>query len=178
MTRRHQAATRLCAGAGTVVRRRASRLAGWVRGGRDRRRRLARLAVLLLAGLLAWRIVRAAPWLMWPVSAAFAIAAWRAASLSGPAADEPPSEAGPEAVRTLLHDLIGEGRGVHLSAVLRHLQEHGQGEGWEVPDLRARLGALGVPCRRSVKVGGAVAWGVHRDDLQAPPPADPDEMAA
>ena len=119
------------------------------------------------------------------------IAAWRASRpASGEAAEDtpeedseqPPTEADPEAVRQLLADLIGDRPGVHLSTVLSHLRERGLGEGWEVPDLRARLEAHGVPVRRSVKVDRRVAYGVHRDDLQepaeAPSPGAPADQAA
>lgn len=174
MNRRQRAATRLCIGTRIIARRRAARLAGWVRAGHSHGRRLARLAVIALAGWAAWRMVRGAPWLMWPLAAWWTIAAWRAGTTPAKATGAPD----PHAVRQLLADLIGDGRGVHLSAVLQHLQERGHGEGWTVADLRVRLDALGVPVRRSVKVAKRVTWGVHVDDLTAPTPPSADEPAA
>lgn len=92
-------------------------------------------------------------------------------------APEPPAPPAPggerEAVQRLLLDVLGEAPGVHLNAVLAHLQEHGQWEGKTVTDLRARLAHLGIPHDRSVKVAGVPTWGVRRRDLVAPsPPAD------
>ncbi|MGW1104264.1 hypothetical protein [Streptomyces sp. NPDC002540] len=78
----------------------------------------------------------------------------------------------------LVRDLIGDHPGVHLSTLLTHLRKHGQGESWEVSNLRARLPLLGIPVRRSVKVARRVAYGVHRDDLPQPFPADGAQKAA
>ncbi|WP_086705611.1 hypothetical protein [Streptomyces antimycoticus] len=187
-------AGRLARGSELVWQRRSEALAAWVRAGRRDdltgwRAMLGpafRLAILGAAGWLVARLVRARPVLMWALAAGWLIAAWRA---SRPAPDEETEDAsedeqqgpavpGPEAVRQLLADLIGDRPGVHLSAVLSHLQEHGQGEGWEVADLRSRLEAQGVPVRRSVKVDRRVAYGVHRDDLPAPSPGEAADRAA
>lgn len=197
-----RAAARLVHGSELVWGRRSEALAAWVRAGRRDdltgwRAALgpaARLAILGAAGWLASRLVRARPMLMWMLAAGWLIAAWRA---SRPASGEDvkdsqeeeeeegeqaPDDAGPEAVRQLLADLIEDRPGVHLSTVLSHLQEKGLGEGWEVAELRARLEAQGVPVRRSVKVDRRVAYGVHRDDLSAPTetpsPATADDRAA
>ena len=91
---------------------------------------------------------------------------------SGPPDASPSAPAGPsgEAIRTLLYDLIGEGRGVHLRTVLAHLQEHGQWEGKEVADLRRHLEALRIPVRPKVKVDGTPTRGVLKADLDALPP--------
>ncbi|WP_069769775.1 hypothetical protein [Streptomyces sp. LUP30] len=93
---------------------------------------------------------------------------------SGPAQKPPtaPPSSGGEAIRGLLLDLIGEGRGVHLRTVLDHLQEHGQWEGKEVSDLRRHLEALGIPVRPKVKVGGTPTRGVLKADLEALPPIE------
>jgi hypothetical protein len=81
-----------------------------------------------------------------------------------------PASTGGEAIRGLLLELIGEGRGVHLRTVLAYLQEHGQWEGKEVADLRQHLEALGIPVRPKVKVGGTPTRGVLKADLEALPP--------
>lgn len=164
MTRRHQAATRLCAGAGTVVRRRASRLAGWVRGGRNRRRRLARLAVLLLAGLLAWRIVRAAPWLMWVASGWLLYASWRA-SRSTAAAETEARDGGHVGHDEAEHDTHREDllrwletatrntSGIHLSNLYARLRRRPALAGLSDPQLRAVLDHFEVPVARTLRVG-------------------------
>ncbi|MFI0768613.1 hypothetical protein ACH4TQ_27560 [Streptomyces sp. NPDC021218] len=184
-------AGRLARGSELVWQRRSEALAAWVRAGRRDdltgwRTVLGpavRLALLGTAGWLVARLVRARPVLMWALAAGWLIAAWRA-SRPAPdedAEDEPeqgPAAADPDAVRQLLAGLIGDRPGVHLSAVLAHLQGRGLGEGWEVAELRSRLEAQGVPVRRSVKVAGRVAYGVHRDDLPAPSPGEAADRAA
>jgi hypothetical protein len=187
---RCQAADRITRGTSIIYRRRADALTAWVRAGRrddlDGWRAalgpLVRLAMLGAAAAALYGIVRAVPWLMWLVTGAWLRAAWKAGKLSTETAEEEPDEApaepGRDAVLTLLTDLIADRPGVHLATVLAHLHERGQGEGWTVTDVRARLAALGVPSRRSVKVDRRVAWGVHRDDLPTPTPAEPAERAA
>ncbi|NUH35278.1 hypothetical protein HUF15_00590 [Streptomyces samsunensis] len=188
-------AGRLARGSELVWQRRSEALAAWVRAGRRDdltgwRAMLGpafRLAILGGAVWLVARLVRARPVLMWAFAVGWLVAAWRA---SRPAPDEEgedasedepeqgPAAADPNAVRRLLADLIGDRPGVRLSAVLAHLQARGLGEGWEVAELRARLEAQGVPVRRSVKVAGRVAYGVHRDDLPAPSPSEAADRAA
>ncbi|MER7813816.1 hypothetical protein [Streptomyces sp. NPDC096153] len=179
---------RLAAGAAAAAKRRTDALATWVeRGRRDDLHGwrasvgpMCRLAILAVVAYVGFAIVRAVPWLMWLVTLAFLREAWRAGA-DEDAEEEPPAPdegAAAEAVRVLLADLIADRPGVHLSAVLDRLQQEGHGEGWAVADLRARLVALGVPVRRSVKVAGRVAYGVHRDDLPAPSPAESAERVA
>lgn len=169
MTRRQAAADRLWRGSALLASDRTERLAGWVRATGRRRAAVLRLAVLIAVGMVVWRIVRAVPSLLWLIVPAWCVTAWRAAPPAGIAAEA--SSAPPvDAVLELLSGLIADRPGVHLSTVLDQLQENGHGEDWRVADLRARLEALGVPVRRSVKVAGRVAYGVHRDDLAGPPP--------
>ncbi|WP_051338596.1 hypothetical protein [Streptomyces flavidovirens] len=170
----HQrAADRLSRGTTALVRGAAA----WVRAAGSRPGSVVRLCLLLGGAYLAWRMVRAVPSLLWLITGLWMRAAWRSAPTTE-AADEPPAEPDVEAVRELLRDLVGDRTGVHLSTALAHLQERGHGMGWTVGDLRTRLGALGVPVRRSVKVDKRVTWGVHREDLTAPSPAVVDETAA
>ncbi|MGW3110539.1 hypothetical protein [Streptomyces sp. NPDC001091] len=133
-----------------------------------------RLAMLLFGLYLLWRLVRAVPALLWLLSTAWVTAAWRAGKSAEDAFEEEPEEAPEgdpaEAVRTLLLELIGEGSGVHLRTVLAHLQERGMWEGRTVTDMRHRLGLLGIPVSRSVKVAGVPTWGVRKRDLQPPTP--------
>ncbi|MEU9498228.1 hypothetical protein [Streptomyces sp. NPDC048196] len=137
---------------------------------------------------LAWIAVRAcrtAPSLLWVVTAGWLWAAYRAGrdhASAAPAEDAEPAPAeaaenapdGPstEAVRTLLLDLMGDDRGVHLSTVLAHMQEEGQGVGWKVGDLRVRLEALGIPVDPKLKLSGVPTRGVRKEALLPPSPAE------
>ncbi|MEV8418183.1 hypothetical protein AB0P45_31980 [Streptomyces niveus] len=185
MNRRQRAAARMWFGSGVLARRLAGRAADWVRKGPTRTHRVVRIVLVLLGLYVAARIVRAAPNLMWAITAVWCWCAARAARPSKDDTADPPADEveegtapDPAAVRTLLADLMGAHAGVHLSTVLAHLQQQGQGEGWTVTDLRARLEAAGVPVRRCVKVARRVAYGVHRDDLSAPSPRPAEERAA
>lgn len=179
-------AQRLADGARITYRARTDALASWVAAGRreDLPGWRGALGPLVRVGLLAalayvlYSIVRALPWLMWLLTGLLLRAAWRASRGAGaeePEEEQPAPDA--EAVRTLLLECLGDRPAVHLSTVLAHLQKTGQGEGWTVSDLRARLEALGIPVRPKVKVGGVPTRGVHRDDLQGPPPADATEAS-
>ncbi|UUU21703.1 hypothetical protein [Streptomyces sp. DSM 40750] len=186
MTRLARAADRLATGSRAYARRLGARAAAWcARGRRDDltgwRAALGvfvRIALLALGVYVLARLVRALPSLMWLLTGWWTIASWRA----GKPAEEEPQEApiGPdvEAVRTLLLDLMGTGNGVHLRTVLAHLQEHGQWEGRTVSDLRVHLGRLDIPVDRGVKVAGVPTWGVRRRDLEAPSPAEAQEMSS
>lgn len=91
-------------------------------------------------------------------------------------APKPPANPAPgaerEAVRRLLLDLIGDAHGVHLKAVLAHLQKHGQWEGRKVADLRVHLQALGIPVDPKLRVGKVPTRGVSRAALEALPPVE------
>lgn len=187
MSRLARPAARLATGSTTMARRLAARLAAWVARGRRQdltgwRAALgcwARLAALALGLYLLWKLVRAVPALLWLLSTAWALLAWRAGRPAREESAEALAEAAPaldrEAVRTLLLTLMGTGSGVHLRTVLAHLQQHPPTApltaSWTVSDLRARLVALEVPVDRGVKVAGVPTWGVRRRDLEAPSPA-------
>ncbi|MFF7879128.1 hypothetical protein ACFZDM_33445 [Streptomyces californicus] len=174
-----------------LLRRLAARAAAWVRAGRrDDLDGIAailgcvvRLAVLVAGTYGAWLLIRRWPAALWALVPLWCWAAVRAIPTDPqPAAEEPPTAeetaAHREQLLDLIRTLIGDRPGVHLSTLLDHLQKHGQAEGWEVGDLRDRLAALQVPVRRSVKVAGKVANGVHRDDLPQPSPAEDQQQAA
>ncbi|MDX2519372.1 hypothetical protein PV355_30250 [Streptomyces stelliscabiei] len=185
MTRLSHAAGRLSVGSRTYARRLGTRAAAWC--ARGRRSDLpgwrgalgifVRIALLALGVYVLARLVRALPSLMWLLTGWWTIASWRAGKPPPKPAEQTPqtpsAEAGAEAVRTLLLDLMGTGSGVHLRTVLKHLQEHRQWEGRTVTDLRVHLERLGVPVDRGVKVGRTPTWGVRRRDLQPPSPAEP-----
>lgn len=190
MTRLQLLAVRLVDGSGILFRLLGDRTAAWVRKGRrdDLTGIPALLGVLLRMVIVAvglwalWRLVRAVPNVLWLLTTLWCWCAARATRPGKEAVDTPSAEPDtapdPDAVRTLLEGLIGDRPGVHLSTVLAHLHKQGQGEGWSMADLRARLEAAGVPVRRSVKVARRVAYGVHRDDLTAPSPETATETAA
>ncbi len=148
-----------------------------MRKGPTRAHRVVRVALFVLGLYTAARLVRGAPVLMWPLTALWCWAAWRAVqppvSPAHPAIEEAREQAPVEPVLALLYECLDGRPGVHLSTVLAHLQERGQGVGWTVSDLRARLEALGIPVRPKLKVNGVPTRGVHRDDL--PPCLSPRE---
>lgn len=185
MRRLHTAADRLWHGSAEVARRTANRITAWCRASPTSRGAWIRVGLVVAVGWIAVRTVRAAPGLLWVVTAVWLWAAYRAGREHAPAAptedvdhvpaedpDRPPETTDAEAVRTLLLDLIGDASGVHLSTVLAHLQKEGQGVGWKVGDLRARLEALGIPVEPKLKLSGVPTRGVRRDALLAPSPAE------
>ncbi|MEU6535532.1 hypothetical protein [Streptomyces sp. NPDC047000] len=197
MNRLARIAGRLADGSAVTARRLGARLTAWVaRGRRDDltgwRAALgcwARLIALILGLYLLWRLVRAVPALMWPITGAWTIAAWRAGKPT-PEAERQPAEETPveptetvpgEAMRALLLDLMGTGSAVHLSTVLDHLQQQPDTAAltasWEISDLRSQLGALSIPVHPKVKAAGrGPTRGVRREDL-APSPAVAEETS-
>ncbi|MFF8408994.1 hypothetical protein [Streptomyces omiyaensis] len=187
---------RLAAGSAIVARQRSEALATWVAAGRrddlsgwaaalGPAVRLVALAAVAYGALAlaavaygALALARAAPWLMWIFTALWMRAAWRA---TAPVEDtdeedeeepldedeQPPAEDPAEPVVALLREVLAGRPAVHLSTVLAHLQEQGQGEGWKVADLRTRLESLGIPVHPKVKVGGVPTRGVRAADLDA-----------
>ncbi|MEX3206061.1 hypothetical protein CQR58_010080 [Streptomyces acidiscabies] len=183
MSRLARPAARLAAGSAALTRRLGARATAWV--ARGRRHDLtgwkaalgcwARLAALTLGGYLLWRLVRAVPGVMWMLTGAWAVAAWRAGRPpADEAAAEAPQQSG-EAIRALLLDLMSDAPAIHLRTVLAHLQEHGQWEGRTVGDLRVHLEALGIPVHPKVKTPGSKTptRGVRKADLAPTPAVDP-----
>jgi hypothetical protein len=140
--------------------------------------RALRVALLALPALLAWRLVRGLPALLWVAVPWWCWAAWRAAPAPAPAATESPIDADPaEPVRALLRELIGDAPGVHLNTVLKHLQEHGHHPTWKVADLRRHIEALGIPVDPKLKLAGTPTRGVRREALTATPRPAADGMS-
>lgn len=197
----------LAEGSEAIWQRFADGVTGWIRAGRRDdlegwRAALGPIIRLALVGALgygAWAIVRRFPWLLWLLLAGVIAAAWKvthkrpAEDVDEPAEDEL-AEQSPEERRAAAEKAfveyvvasIGEAKGVHLSTLAEGLDKPGLLPGWGVAEVRAQLGKLNIPCRRSVKVRNAagewsVAWGVHRDDVPAlnpPAPAEDSEAAA
>ncbi|MFW3473638.1 hypothetical protein ACN24M_20450 [Streptomyces microflavus] len=192
MTAMQRKARTLTHGQRLLLQRLAARAAAWTRAGRrDDLDGIAAIlgcilrAVILLAGAAGavW-LIRRWPAVLWLAVPLWCWAAIRAIPDEDEEAPQKETEA-PEATAdqreqllTLVRALIGDHPGVHLSTLLDHLQKHGQGEGWTIALLRTRLPLLGVPVRKSVKVRGRVAYGVHRDDLPQPSPAEAQQDAA
>jgi hypothetical protein len=88
------------------------------------------------------------------------------------AAPEDASEADEEPVLnpivTVLWRLIGDAPGVHLKALTEHLQAAAPEHPIDRAEVRAKITALQIPVRGSVRdAAGRVNEGVHRDDLTA-----------
>lgn len=107
---------------------------------------------------------------------AWCVAAWCMTPASEPQ-DAPDAEEGPDPqdVTDLVRDLVGDGRGILLTALRQPLH---------APDtrtVRELLTAAGIPIRPGVRTAAGNGPGVHRDDLPAPlppPTAPPVEAVA
>ncbi|MEU2801485.1 hypothetical protein [Streptomyces sp. NPDC007117] len=184
-------AQRLTAGSHTLITCIGNRTATWIRAGRrdDLTGLAAALgciarAVLVAAGAyLLWRIIRAAPALLWALVPAWCWAALRAAprTAAEPAPEEAPEEPEPDprdTVLRLLYEALGDRPSIYLSDLLKHLQKKGQGTGWSVADLRARLEALGIPVEMRLKTGGrGASRGIVRAQLPPLPDLGPQEAS-
>lgn len=80
------------------------------------------------------------------------------------AREEQPSEP----LAAVLWQLIGDAPGTHLKTLTAHLQQAAPEQALDQAAVRAKLRALGIPIRPSVRdVRKKVNEGVHREDLQA-----------
>lgn len=84
-------------------------------------------------------------------------------------AGEDPAEPDPADVLDLLRDLIGDDRGILLTALRTPLQAA------DTRAVREALAEAGIRVREGVRTAGGNGPGVHRDDLPplSPPPAAP-----
>jgi hypothetical protein len=118
----------------------------------------------------------------WPVAAAgaaWAVAAWRRAPAEAPArddlVDEPEEEAlepAPDERRAaylrLIAAVIADRNGVHLGELYETLRQFEHWAARTDPELRALIDQLGIPVRRTMRVGKTSGRsGIHRDDLTA-----------
>ncbi|MGW3330595.1 hypothetical protein ACWDF9_08645 [Streptomyces rubiginosohelvolus] len=184
-------AQRLATGSSILFGRIGARTTAWIRAGRreDLTGLAAALGCILRALLVAagayllWRVIRAAPALLWALVPAWCWAALRAAprATAEPAPEEAPEEAEPDprdAVLRLLYEALGDRPAMYLSDLLQHLQEKGHGTAWSVADLRARLEALGIPVEMRLKTGGRNASrGIVRAQLPPLPGHAPQEAS-
>ncbi|MEV5944532.1 hypothetical protein [Streptomyces sp. NPDC051994] len=195
MSRLNRAVSRLATGTTLLARRLVDRASAWVRAGRreDLTGWQASLGcwvrlVLVVAGVwIAWRIVRAAPAVLWAVLPVLGVAAWRAgrpphkpvapaaaaAKVPEPVEEQHVSTISDAEFIDLVRRCIGPRSGVHL-AVLPDLLGELTGEAWSGARVRAALAAAGVPVSGSVRMGSrGVSTGVRLDALPCPPPAPP-----
>jgi hypothetical protein len=86
-----------------------------------------------------------------------------------PEEDQEAGEGHPgEPLAAVLWQLIGDAPGTHLKTVAEHLQAAAPELPLDRAAVRAKMGALGIPVRASVRdAAGRVNEGVHRDDLEA-----------
>ncbi|MFI7240092.1 hypothetical protein [Streptomyces cyaneofuscatus] len=184
---RTNAAQRLATGSSILWARITDRTTAWIRAGRrdDLTGLAAALGCILRALIVAggayvlWRIIRAAPALLWVLVPAWCWAALRATPRA--AAEHTPQEVPQEpepdprdAVLRLLYEALGDQPSMYLSDLLQHLQKEGFGKGWKVADLRARLEALGIPVEQRLRTGGR---GASRGVVKADLPPLPDQAA-
>ncbi|MFG2506753.1 hypothetical protein ACGFOW_14755 [Streptomyces rubiginosohelvolus] len=184
-------AQRLATGSHALIARIGARTADWIRAGRrDDLTGLAAALGCILRALLAaagayllWRIIRAAPALLWALVPVWCWAALRAAprTAAEPAPEEAFEEPEPDprdAVLRLLYEALGDRPAMYLSDLLQHLQEQGHGKAWSVADLRARLEALNIPVEMRLKTGGRNASrGIVRAQLPPLPNPAPQEAS-
>lgn len=195
MSRLNRTVSRLATGGTLLVRRIVDRASAWVRAGRreDLTGWQASLGcwvrlTLVVAGVwIAWRIVRAAPAVLWAVLPVLGVAAWRAGrpprkpvapaaaavEVPEPVEEQPVSTLSNAEFIELVRRCIGPRSGIHL-AVLPDLLSGLTGEAWSAARVRASLAAAGVPVSGSVRMAGRrVSTGVRLDALPCPSPAPP-----
>lgn len=174
-------ATRITTGAAILASRIRAALARWVASGRRPDLSgwraalgpLARAGLLLAAGYVVVRLVRAAPAVLWLLAPAWLVAAWRAAPRPAPpeAAAEPrtkpPTDPRAALARWLLQ-AIGDRPGIHLYELYPAMRQLPGKEGASDTTLRAALLALGVTVTRSMRVPPVEGRsGVRREDVLA-----------
>lgn len=117
----------------------------------------------------------AAVLLFMPREAKDRAAAWVERRTSTEAAEETAEKDPVNALVAVVWKLIGEAPGVHLKTLAEHLQAAAPEEAVDRAAVRAKLRALNIPVRPSVRdAARRVNEGVHRDDLEAWEKALPD----
>ncbi|MFB6423663.1 hypothetical protein ACFCXC_18245 [Streptomyces microflavus] len=180
-------AQRLTTGSSALITRIGTRTAAWIRAGRREDLTglaavlgcIARALIVAAGAYVLWRIIRAAPALLWALVPAWCWAALRAAPRTAAEnfSEEAPEEPEPDprdAVLRLLYEALGDNPSMYLADLLQHLQEKGHGKGWKVADLRARLEALRIPVEQRLRTGGrGASRGIVRDQLPPLPDQAP-----
>lgn len=195
MTRLQRIVNRLTRGAEALARTLTDRATAWIHRGRrtDLTGWQAALGSWVRTAMLAavlygmWRLVRAAPALLWLVVALLTIAVWRAgrprwtppAPAAAAAAEPVPAEAPPLITAAdliaLIREAIGTRSGVHLTVLAHHLSS-ATGQVWTTASVRAVCEVHGVPVQRGVRMGSSSpSTGVRLDAL--PDPSQPPPVA-
>lgn len=165
----------LAAGSRLLIRR------GWDALG-DHLDQRERIGAIVFAGYVAahagWHAPQITRFAIPGTLIAWCVAAWLVAPnepSEEPTEDEP-TEPDPQDVADLVRDLIGDDRGILLTALRQPLHAA------DTRAVRELLAAAGIDVRPGVRTRGGNGPGVHRDDLPAPvvPPADhsPSDVAA
>ncbi|MEU0207368.1 hypothetical protein [Streptomyces canus] len=121
----------------------------------------------------------AAVLLFMPRDAKDRAAAWVERRVSTKAGQETAEKDPVHALVAVMWKLIADAPGVHLKTLAEHLQAAAPGEVVDRAAVRAKLGALNIPVRVSVRdAARRVNEGVHREDLEAWERALPDPSSA
>lgn len=127
----------------------------------------------------SWAVVSVGGWSAGVAGAAWAVAAWRRAPDHLPEAKpdddhEEPNDAPADsssddrraAYLTLIATLVGDRNGIHLGELYAHLRQFEHWADHDDTQLRALINDLGLPVRRTLRVGKiAGRSGIHGDDL-------------
>lgn len=181
MARRTLTAVRVWEGSGILARRIRRRITAWIAAGRRPDLTgwqaalgcIVRAALVLLAGYLLARILRALPALLWLLAPVWLVIAYRAAPPATteeelPAgAAEPPADPRADLARWLLQT-IGGRPGIHLYELYPAMRKLPGLESLDDTALRAALRTLGVTVTRSLRVPPVEGRsGVRREDAEA-----------
>jgi hypothetical protein len=155
-------AARVHDGSGVLVRT----WAGWIGCG-ERGPAAARAAGSATVAWLSWGMVQGAPGIMWPATAGWCVAAWRAGAVSGETPPTPCSEHR-AALLVWLEEVTRGRSGIHLHELYARLRRRPALAHLTDPELRACLDHYAIPVRRSIRVDGVAGrTGVHRADIEA-----------
>lgn len=118
-------------------------------------------AALYVASFGCWHAPHIARFAIPSAVVAWCVAAW---SLAPDPDAEPDAEPDPEDLIDLVRDLIGDDRGILLTALCTPLHAP------STRVVRERLAAAGIPVSAGVRTPAGNGPGVHRKDLPAPSP--------
>ncbi|MFJ6615440.1 hypothetical protein ACIQPT_34770 [Streptomyces sp. NPDC091289] len=146
------------------------------------RQTAARVAGSACTGLFVSSMAYGSPGLLWPLTGWWAVAGWRAGrqAEAGDESDDDTVEMTADDITALIRALVGDAKGVLLTAVRDHLEQLAPA-GWTTKDVRELLNDCEIPIRPGVRTPAGNGPGIHRDDLPplpATPPTPSDVVAA
>lgn len=160
-----------------------SGLVAWLWPG-EWREAVARWVIAALVAAVAATALVLHPWLnflLWPggLLAGFALRRNREKQDAAKEAEDEALEMTADDVAALTRALIGDAKGVLLTAVRDHLEELAPA-GWTTKDVRELLDDCEIPVRPGVRTPAGNGPGVHRDDVPPLPatPPTPDGVVA